>query len=190
MSLAIDFDGVLSNTVKKWIQIFHKDYSEKYHKLQLSYNKIKEFDFYKSWNITHNDSRQIFQKCWEQWNYLEPTEFTLSQKTKILSDIHDGLDIVTANNSINKEYIEKFLKKHKIKYDNIIFSENKEELNYDTFIDDSPLNAKKIFDHGKSIFLYNQPWNQDIIPKKTEHAHLSRVYSLDHIIHIIQNNLN
>jgi len=61
MSIAVDFDGVLSNTIKKWIEIFHKDYSEKYPNLQLSYNKIKEFDFYKMYNITHNDSRQIFQ---------------------------------------------------------------------------------------------------------------------------------
>jgi len=186
MSISLDFDGVLSNTIKKWIQIFHKDYSEKYHKLQLSYNKIKEFDFYKDFDITHDDSRKIFEKCWEQWNYLEPTEFMLEQKTKTLSELCGGLDIVTANNPANKKYLEQFLQKYKIKYDNIIFSENKEELDYDIFIDDSPYNAKKIFDCGKTVLLYNQPWNQDIISEKTEHAYLSRVYSIDHAIHILE----
>jgi len=187
MSIAIDFDGVLSNTIKKWIQIFKQDYSEQYHNLQLSYNKIKEFDFYKGFNITHDDSREIFKKCWEQWNYLEPTEFMLSQKTSILSDLCNGLDIVTANNPTNKKYLEQFLQKYKIKYDNIVFSENKEELDYDAFIDDSPFNAKKIFDCKKSVFLYNQPWNQDIISEKADKTHLIRVYNLDHTIHIIQN---
>jgi len=110
----------------------------------------------------------------------------LSQKMSTLSELCGRLDIVTANNPTNKEYLEQFLQKHKIKYDNIIFSEKKEELDYDVFIDDSPHNAKKIFDHGKSVFLYNQPWNVDVIPKKTEHTHLSRVYSLDHAIHILQ----
>ncbi|MBA4718944.1 MAG: hypothetical protein HRO68_07590 [Nitrosopumilus sp.] len=85
--------------------------------------------------------------------------------------------------------MKKFLKKHKISYNNIIFSENKEELDYDTFIDDSPINAIKIFDAGKSVLLYNQPWNQDIIPKKIDMTHLIRVYSLDHAIHILQNKL-
>jgi len=187
MSIAIDFDGVLSNTIKKWIAIFNKDYSEKYHNMQLSYNKIKQWDFYQSFNITHNDSRKIFKKCWEEWDSLEPTEFMLSQKTSILSELYDGVDIVTANNPANKKYLDKFLQKYKIKYDNIIFSEKKEELDYDAFIDDSSVNAKKISDCKKSVFLYNQPWNTNLIPKRTVKNHLSRVYSLDHTIHILQN---
>lgn len=187
MSIAIDFDGVLSNTIKKWIQIFNEEYSEQYDKLHLSYNKIKQWDFYKSYNISHDDSRKIFQVCWNNWNSLEPTEFMLSQKTSILSELCGGLDIVTANNPTNKEYLEAFLQKHKIKYDHIIFAEDKEELDYDAFIDDSSINAKKIFDCKKSVFLYNQPWNADLIPKRTVKNHLSRVYSLDHTIHILQN---
>ena len=187
MSIAVDFDGVLSNTIKKWIQIFNIHYTKKYDNLQLSYNKIAQWDFYKMYNITHDDSREIFAQCWKDWNSLEPTELMLSQKTNILSKLCNGLDIVTANNPINKEYIEKFLQKHKIKYDSIIFSENKEELNYNVFIDDSPINATKIFDAEKSIFLYNQPWNRNITPKKTDAAHLNRVYGLDHAIHLLQN---
>ena len=106
MDIAIDFDGVLSNTTKRWIHIFNKDYSAKYHNLKLSYNKIIEFDFYKYFDITHDDdSRQIFQTCWEQRNTtLEPTEFMLEQKTKTLSKMYDTVDIVTANNYSNKEY--------------------------------------------------------------------------------------
>lgn len=185
MSIAVDFDGVISNTIKKWIQIFNQDYSKKYD-LYLSYNKIKEWDFYKNFDITHDDSREIFRQCWEKWNSLEPTEFMLSQKTKTLSDMYGGLDIVTAINPTHKESIEKFLKKYKIQYTEIIFSENKEKLDYPIFIDDSPDNAKKMFDCGKSVLLYNQPWNTNIIPKKIDKTHLSRVYSLDHAIHILE----
>ena len=187
MSIAIDFDGVLSNTIKKWISIFNVHYSAKYDNLQLSYNKIREFDFYKSYNISHDDSREIFAQCWAEWDMLESTEFMLDQKTKRLSDMCGGLDIVTANNPIYRQFIEKFLDKYKIQYDNMIFEENKEKLNHDTFIDDSPINAQKIFDAGKSILLYNQPWNRDISSKKTDTVHLSRVYSLDHAIHLLEN---
>jgi uncharacterized protein len=194
MKLAIDFDGVLCNTIQKWIEIFNSDYSKKYHNLKLSYNQIAEFDFYKKFNITHDDSRQIFQTCWESWDTLQPIEFFLDQKTKKLSELCDGMDIVTANDSINKEYLVKFLQKYSIKYDDIVFEENKESLHYDIFIDDSPINAQKILDSGKSVFLYNQPWNQNIVelePKldNIKNVQISRVYNLDHTIHILQNYL-
>jgi 5'(3')-deoxyribonucleotidase len=111
----------------------------------------------------------------------------LSQKIKTLSKLYDTLDIVTANDSTNKKYLEKFLHKYDIKYCDIIFEENKEELNYDVFIDDSPINAQKIFDAGKNVLLYNQPWNYDVITKKTDEIFIDRIYSLDHAIHILQN---
>jgi 5'(3')-deoxyribonucleotidase len=187
MSMAIDFDGVLCDTVQKWIQIFHTHYSKRYDNLRLSYSKITQWDFYKMYDITHEDSRQIFQQCWESWDTLHPTEFMLSQKINILSKLCSTLDIVTANDKTNQKYLEKFLHKHDIKYHTIIFEENKKKLNYDIFIDDSPLNAQKIFDTGSSVLLYNQPWNYNITPKKTEYTSLNRVYSLDHAIHILQN---
>ncbi len=187
MSIAIDFDGVLSDTVQKWIQIFNIHYSKKYNNLQLSYNKITQWDFYQMYGISHEDSRQIFAQCWEQWDSLYPTEFMLSKKIEILSKLCGTLDIVTANNSTNYTYLEGFLHKHNIKYNTIIFEENKEKLDYDIFIDDSPVNAQKIFDAGKSVLLYNQPWNGDIISKEKNNVFIHRVYSLDHAIHILQN---
>ena len=41
--------------------------------------------------------------------------------------MYDGVDIVT-NNPIHSKGVEKFLNKHKIQYDNIVFEENKEKL--------------------------------------------------------------
>jgi hypothetical protein len=38
----------------------------------------------------------------------------------------------------------------------------KADLNYDVFIDDSPLNAMKFLERKKNVFLYSQPWNQNI----------------------------
>lgn len=187
MNIAIDFDSVLSNTIKKWIQIFNSEYTVNYCNLKLSYNKITQWDFCKMYGITHDDSKEIFQNCWEQWYSLEPTEFMLNKKTKTLSELYDTLDIVTANNPENKEFIESFLQKYDITYDSLIFEENKETLHHDIFIDDSPLNAQNILNAGKSVLLYNQPWNVDIPPMKTDTAYQSRVYSLDHAIFLLQN---
>jgi len=38
----------------------------------------------------------------------------------------------------------------------------KADLDYDVFIDDSPLNALKILQHNKKVILYSQPWNKHI----------------------------
>ena len=42
----------------------------------------------------------------------------------------------------------------------------KADLDYDVFIDDSPLNALKIIQQNKKIILYSQPWNQHISEKE------------------------
>ena len=38
----------------------------------------------------------------------------------------------------------------------------KADLDYDVFIDDSPLNAIKFLENNKKVILYSQPWNQQI----------------------------
>jgi uncharacterized HAD superfamily protein len=38
----------------------------------------------------------------------------------------------------------------------------KANLDYDVFIDDSPLNALNIIQHNKKVILYSQPWNKHI----------------------------
>lgn len=53
----------------------------------------------------------------------------------------------------------------------------KSDLDYDVFIDDSPLNALKIFQEKKKIILYSQPWNQHISEDK-----ISRVSNLSEAI--------
>ena len=35
----------------------------------------------------------------------------------------------------------------------------KADLDYDVFIDDSPLNAVKFLENNKKVILYSQPWN-------------------------------
>ena len=179
MSIALDYNGVVANTTKRWIEIFNEKYSEQYDKLLITYSGTT-WNFHKTLGIKKEDTYEIFKKCWREWDEIEPTEFMLSQKTSELHEMYGGLDIVTSIRPEYKESVERFLQKYKIRYDNIIFHRDKGKLQYDAFIDDSPIHAKNISGQNKSIFLYNQPWNQNIIEDKN----ITRVYSLDHIIHI------
>ncbi|MEM2781996.1 MAG: hypothetical protein QXG45_04675, partial [Nitrososphaerota archaeon] len=38
----------------------------------------------------------------------------------------------------------------------------KSELDYDVYIDDSPINAEEIASAGKYVALYDRPWNRDV----------------------------
>ena len=42
----------------------------------------------------------------------------------------------------------------------------KADLDYDIFIDDSPLNTIKFLENNKKVILYSQPWNQHISNNK------------------------
>ena len=57
----------------------------------------------------------------------------------------------------------------------------KADLDYDVFIDDSPLNAIKFLENNKKMILYSQPWNQHISNPK-----LYRISNLYEAIEIIK----
>ena len=59
----------------------------------------------------------------------------------------------------------------------------KADLDYDIFIDDSPLNAIKFIQNNKKVILYSQPWNQHI-----SNHELFRISNLSEAIEIIKSN--
>ena len=73
-----------------------------------------------------------------------------------------------------------------ISYDNyvsVIDGPMKADLDYDIFIDDSPLNVVKFLENNKKVILYSQPWNKHISNNK-----LFRISKLSESIKIIKNN--
>jgi hypothetical protein len=57
----------------------------------------------------------------------------------------------------------------------------KSNLDYDVFIDDSPLNAVKFLENNKKVILYSQPWNMHISNDK-----LDRITNLSEAIEKIK----
>ena len=60
----------------------------------------------------------------------------------------------------------------------------KADLDYDVFIDDSPLNAEKFLKNNKKVILYSQPWNQHIHENK-----IQRISNLSEAIEKIKSDL-
>ncbi len=122
---------------------------------------ISEWDFWKHHNISKYDFYKELSICWKSWKDIPPTENDVSSATKALSML-GTVDIVTAREESTHNDVKNWLKFYEITFKNYIgVSEGLEKarLDYDIFIDDSPLNAKSMIETGKSVILYSQPWN-------------------------------
>ena len=140
MKIALDVDGVLADVIVSWL-----NYSNSI-RPSISKNQVTDWEF------------------WKNWQSIPTTQENLSDITKNLS-ILGQVDIVTARERSTDSFVKNWLNYHDISYDNyisVIDGPMKADLDYDVFIDDSPLNAIKFLENHKKVILYSQPWNQHI----------------------------
>ncbi len=162
MKIALDVDGVLANVIESWL-----NYSNTI-RPKISKNDITDWNFWKKFQINRHDFYMELSLCWKNWDSIPPTEENLSLVTKKLSELGQ-VDIVTARERSTDSFVKSWLNHHDISYDNyvsVIDGPMKAQLNYDIFIDDSPLNVQKFLKHNKKVILYSQPWNQHLSDKQ------------------------
>ena len=158
MKIALDVDGVLADVIESWLI-----YSNKI-RARISKDDITNWDFWKKFKIDRYDFYEELTACWKNWNSIPPTEDNLSIITQNLSNFGQ-VDIVTAREISTDSFVKNWLKLHDVTYQNyvsVVDGPMKADLDYDVFIDDSPLNAIKFLKRKKNVFLYSQPWNQHI----------------------------
>ena len=158
MKIALDVDGVLADVIKSWL-----NYSNTI-RPKISKHDISDWDFWKKFQINRFDFYTELSSSWKDWNSIPPTEENLSTVTKNLSNLGQ-VDIVTARERSTDSFVKNWLNHHNISYDNyvsVIDGPMKADLDYDVFIDDSPLNAAKFLKNNKKVILYSQPWNQHV----------------------------
>ena len=173
MKIALDVDGVLADVIESWLI-----YSNKI-RARISKDDITNWDFWKKFKINKYDFYEELSLCWKNWNSIPPTEDNLSIITENLSNFGQ-VDIVTARELSTDTFVKNWLKLHDVTYQNyvsVIDGPMKADLDYDIFIDDSPLNAIKFLKNKKNVFLYSQPWNQHITD-----PNIQRIFTLSEVI--------
>lgn len=173
MKIALDVDGVLADVISSWLIYSNKIRST------ISKEEITNWDFWKKFKINRYDFYEELTLCWKNWNSIPPLEDNLSKITQELSNFGQ-VDIVTAREQSTNSFVKNWLKLHKITYQNyisVIDGPMKADLDYDVFIDDSPINATKFLKCNKDVFLYSQPWNQHISDQK-----IQRIFTLSEAI--------
>jgi 5'(3')-deoxyribonucleotidase len=181
LKIALDVDGVLADVIESWLSYNNKI------RPTISKSQISEWDFWKNHDINKFDFYNELSICWKSWENIPPTENDIASATKQLSNI-GTVDIVTARDESTHSDVKNWLKLHKIIFNNyvgVVEGVEKSKLDYDIFIDDSPLNAKNMLEKGKSVILYSQPWNVSFKDKRA-----TRIHELKNAVPIIDNMIN
>ena len=167
LKIGLDVDGVLADVIHAWL-----DYNNTI-RTPILKEEISEWDFWKRHQINKYDFYKELSLCWQTWSKIPSTEENLSTSTSILSNVGE-VDIVTAREKSTHTYVKSWLSSQKITYKNyvgVLEGVEKTKLDYDIFIDDSPINAKSMLDAGKSVILYTQPWNLNFNDPRAKRIH-------------------
>jgi len=172
LRIALDLDGVLADTMRAWLKIWNRRSGEK-----LEYKDLVEWDFWKRLGISESAFMEIMNEAWRMWKIIPPTESDISEKVSKLREL-GKVDIVTARPRETEKYVLEWLEHHGILYDEYVWirsSRMKPKLDYDVFIDDSPLLADGCILRRKLLLLYDQPWNKNV----NEDRYVKRIKGLD-----------
>jgi len=159
LKIAVDVDGVLADVIVTWLDIYNAE-----HHNSVTKDEVNHWDFFGRLNIDRVEFDRIFELAWKNWRAIPPCETMLSQKVRDLSNL-GKVSIVTARSTSSIPSVKAWLSDKMISYDDMIvvdYGPLKSELEFDVFIDDSPLNAKNIAATGKLVLLFDQPWNRDV----------------------------
>ncbi|MDE1829204.1 MAG: hypothetical protein KGI25_02660 [Thaumarchaeota archaeon] len=176
MKIALDVDGVLADVIHAWLS-----YNNKVRTTILK-SEISEWDFWKRYDINKFEFYEELSMCWKSWKDIPPTETSISHASKELSKM-GTVDIVTAREESTHDDVKNWLKMHDIAFKNYVGvaeGAEKAKLDYDIFIDDSPINAESMLARGKSVILYSQPWNLDFADQRAK-----RIYELKNAVDVI-----
>lgn len=164
MKIALDVDGVLADVIKSWL-IYNNSIRS-----TISKHEITDWEFWKKFQINPFVFYNELSYCWKDWKSVPPTENNLSEITKNLANLGQ-VDIVTARERSTDIFVKNWLNHHDIQFENyvsVIDGPMKADLDYDIFIDDSPLNAQKFLKKNRKVIMYSQPWNQHFSDKRID----------------------
>lgn len=177
MKIGLDVDGVLADVINAWLSYNNKI------RQTISKSDISEWDFWRKYNINKFDFYQELSMCWKSWKTIPPTESNISYASKELSRV-GTVDIVTARDDSTHDDVKNWLRMHKVVFNNYVGVQEgteKAKLDYDVFIDDSPINAQHMLKEDKSIILYDQPWNLGFSDSRVK-----RIYELKNAASLIE----
>lgn len=179
MKISIDIDGVLRDFIFSLVFTYKKYYPS--HIIQ----PIKSFDVDKY--FPENSGVDMFWKdhAYEVMFKNAPMIKDADRGMKYLRRFGHEIIITTAQTEQTIEPTMMWLKKHKIKFDHLYSTREKQEVDFDIHIDDDPKYISKIVKAGKKAIIFSSTQNKDTVPKEIEEQCI-RVKDWQQIIDIFE----
>lgn len=160
LSIAVDLDGVLANTMVPACRIINQRHSAHF--------EVSSFVQWKAWEIAKITKDEFFRtldQAWFEWPTIPPTEERIAAKVERLLEF-GKVDIVTGRSLETVAPANSWLKEQGIQFTSFVRANSgndKAILKYDVFIDDSPeLMSQLSSRRNKHGILYTQPWNAEL----------------------------
>tara|TARA_B100000029_G_scaffold235347_1_gene232466 strand:- start:3474 stop:4034 length:561 start_codon:yes stop_codon:yes gene_type:complete len=179
MKIAIDLDGVLADASKIWMRLLNERFDIKVDK-----SNVDQWDFWKKIGISKREFEDVFDDAWKEWKLIELTEMRLRENINKIKEF-GKTDLVTARNKKTMNDVMQWLEMTKITFNEIVVVDEyylKGNLDYDIFVDDSPIQVTEIANLNKVALVYDQPWNNHI----ASNNNLIRVKNFSEVIAYIK----
>ena len=152
-SIALDMDDTLAGTLRHLFRMYKRPIPTTW----LFYNDSNNIQYSKF-------IRDVKNTWYRHWGEISPVESGQAAVVKELSTI-GTVDIVTVGSPESKA---EWARMHGIQHNELISvnsGQDKAKLDYDVFIDDSPVNFQAFKEAGKQCILFDAEYNQDVDAK-------------------------
>ena len=161
-TVAVDVDGVL----RDFVTALHNKITEVHGVIPIntsgsSYYNLSSIFFTLDDNYLNRFYLEAYPKecLYDARPYigaLDFMEWLSKQDVKII--------IITAQvNKVVQRYTKKWLEKYNIKYDKLIFTSNKQDIDFDVIIEDSPIIIKKLVNAKRDYIVMNRFYNKGAV---------------------------
>jgi len=118
-----------------------------------------------------------FSKAENEGVYREMKIYPQAAKTlrKLVDSGKIEIHVVTARNPKWNADTRIWLRKHRIPYTSLTFTDKKEETDMDVYLDDAGYQLTKLRDHGKKVIAFDQLYNRHIDPTIPRVKHWGQV---------------
>lgn len=165
--ISLDIDGVARNFINSIITTFRKHIPNV--KIDVTMNgDLEDFSFYNITKCFKNMSPDDVNKFWIYDHHKEvmlqakPYEY-VTEAVNRLRAIGYSISVVTdqATEDLLRDTV-KWLKIHKIKYDQLYCTAEKEKVNCDIYIEDKPSTIENIIKSGKKVIVFDHIYNREL----------------------------
>lgn len=163
MRIGVDIDGVISDSYPAWLQQLNRHFGK-------NITVIEDYEMHLVFDVPHEDMSDFFVHNMEQV-FMQPKPVA-GARAGIEELIAAGHEIiyVTARTPEEEEITLRWLTKHEIPHEQVLFTGLKSKLSLveswgmDVFIEDYMVNASEIASIGVPVFLLNTSYNQGKLP--------------------------